>query len=521
MFPSSNNPHQVQARDSDNSPRNSKVTYKLHNINDSHLFGVREDGMLVALKALDRESKEVHSVKVTAYDSGEPSLSSSCEVVVRVVDENDESPIFLSDHYNFELLENQLSGSFVGQVRAEDKDNEPFNITSYSFKMTHFEEWREHFKIDEKTGQIFSKKPLDREEKAEYRFKIMASDRMNKHLSSSATVVVVVVDTNDNQPVFLYPTFDNNTIRLASNLRKSSRIARVRARDEDFGRNSLIEYEISKGNEVGLFEVNSITGELVLTMDLSDDSNALNDSFSLEFTASDKGNPCLSSSAYLNIIIIDSWLFNYDYPNGDYMQGGRRVGVWRWLVRKLSPGRFKNNAVWLVACLSAVVVALLLVAIVITLLWQRKRKHEDGSTDEKNFYCNKNIAENDHKNSHFASGNAAKNKGNYYNGKNKGGRKIEKNEKNNNCFYAKENKKGLSPEVTRKIDLTLTTNNMLTIVFLESYAPCFCFFISYFACQIKISFSLFCFFIFFKVIFFRICLEFILLIFIIFDRLSF
>ncbi|KAJ3595420.1 hypothetical protein NHX12_004724 [Muraenolepis orangiensis] len=59
------------------------------------------------------------------------------------------------------------------------------------------------FVIDEKTGNIHITKPLDREEKDEYRLIATATDRQTEHaLEPSSQFIIRVQDINDNPPVF-------------------------------------------------------------------------------------------------------------------------------------------------------------------------------------------------------------------------------------------------------------------------------------------------------------------------------
>lgn len=57
--------------------------------------------------------------------------------------------------------------------------------------------------IDEKTGNIHVTKPLDREEKDEYRLIATATDRLtDRALEPSSQFIIRVQDINDNPPVF-------------------------------------------------------------------------------------------------------------------------------------------------------------------------------------------------------------------------------------------------------------------------------------------------------------------------------
>lgn len=59
------------------------------------------------------------------------------------------------------------------------------------------------FVIDEKTGNIHVTKPLDREEKDEYRLIATATDRQtDRALEPSSQFIIRVQDINDNPPIF-------------------------------------------------------------------------------------------------------------------------------------------------------------------------------------------------------------------------------------------------------------------------------------------------------------------------------
>lgn len=59
------------------------------------------------------------------------------------------------------------------------------------------------FVIDEKTGNIHVTKPLDREEKDEYRLIATATDRLtDRALEPSSQFIIRVQDINDNPPIF-------------------------------------------------------------------------------------------------------------------------------------------------------------------------------------------------------------------------------------------------------------------------------------------------------------------------------
>ena len=56
------------------------------------------------------------------------------------------------------------------------------------------------FSIDQKTGTISSKATFDRETKASYSLTVRVTDHGQSPLHDTTTVVVTILDTNDNSP---------------------------------------------------------------------------------------------------------------------------------------------------------------------------------------------------------------------------------------------------------------------------------------------------------------------------------
>jgi len=82
----------------------------------------RTDGRLVPrmilLSPLDRESETEYQLRLSAYDGGLPSLSATVDITVKVLDTNDHSPVFDSQLYEVELLENVSVGSVIVRVHV-------------------------------------------------------------------------------------------------------------------------------------------------------------------------------------------------------------------------------------------------------------------------------------------------------------------------------------------------------------------------------------------------------------------
>ena len=206
-------------------------------LDDEDSFVIDDKEILKPIYSFDREVQENYNLTVYVKDSlNAPSHTASTFVHVKVLDENDEKPIFSSTKYHFAVFENfspfVLKPSFqyhpvtVGKIEATDADLEPFN--KFTFKIledkngtaslfpsqhhfsietrTNFYRGRIPFAINSTTGVITCSSLLDREAQAFYSFKVVAIDYfLPQTLQSTCDVVVEILDLNDEAPIFLEP----------------------------------------------------------------------------------------------------------------------------------------------------------------------------------------------------------------------------------------------------------------------------------------------------------------------------
>lgn len=74
------------------------------------------DGLLRVSGGIDRERRATYQLTVIARDRGEPPKTTQTHLVVRVLDENDNSPIFDPKQYSASVAENASIGAMVLQV---------------------------------------------------------------------------------------------------------------------------------------------------------------------------------------------------------------------------------------------------------------------------------------------------------------------------------------------------------------------------------------------------------------------
>ncbi|XP_021572414.1 protocadherin beta-11-like [Carlito syrichta] len=152
---------------------------------------------LVLDKALDYEEQPELDLILAALDGGTPSRSGTALVRVVVVDTNDNFPEFEQTFYEVKIPENSGLGSLVVTVSAWDLDSGTNGEILYSF--THAsEDIRKTFEINQNSGEVNLKAPLDFEAVESYSVIVQATD--GGGLFGKSTVRIQVMDVNDNAP---------------------------------------------------------------------------------------------------------------------------------------------------------------------------------------------------------------------------------------------------------------------------------------------------------------------------------
>ncbi|CAB1456252.1 unnamed protein product [Pleuronectes platessa] len=213
---------------------------------------------------LDREQKDTYNLTIQAEDSGTPPLRATKSLVVKVTDENDNPPHFLKPHYQEMVMENNLPGSCLLAVSAEDPDLGMNGTVSYSIVPGEIKHMDVNTYVSiNPSGRIYSMRSFDHEYTRTFDFKVLARDNGNPSLSSNATVRIVVLDVNDNTPVMTNPPLVNGTaeVSIPRNAGVGYMVTQVKADDYDEGENGRLTYTISEGDRA-FFEIDQVNGEV-------------------------------------------------------------------------------------------------------------------------------------------------------------------------------------------------------------------------------------------------------------------
>uniref|UniRef100_A0A8B9IJS9 Protocadherin gamma-C3 n=1 Tax=Anser cygnoides TaxID=8845 RepID=A0A8B9IJS9_ANSCY len=181
---------------------------------------------------------------------------------MEVRDVNDNSPVFPEKKMVLEILETASPGSRFPLERARDKDVGSNGLQNYSLGSN------SHFSLALGTGKGGAKYPelilqrqLDREQQREVNLLLTATDGGTPPKSGMAQVRIVVLDANDNIPVFSREVYE---ARVAENSPPEQLVVRVTAADPDEGSYGRVRYAFTQTSERSrqLFELNAATGEI-------------------------------------------------------------------------------------------------------------------------------------------------------------------------------------------------------------------------------------------------------------------
>ncbi|XP_070819189.1 protocadherin alpha-7-like isoform X14 [Chaetodon trifascialis] len=223
-------------------------------------------------------------------------------VVVEITDVNDHSPTFPETEQTFEIAEHTLPGRRFQLHTARDPDAGINSIRTYTLTSN------EHFEVNIRQSDagkipfLVLKKSLDREQKDKHTLLVTAVDGGKPQRSGTLNVSIVVLDINDNRPMFSQEIYQ---ISIKENVPFDTSIFKMNATDPDEGINGEIEYSLGKTlrrKVYDIFELDKLTGEIRIKGVVDYEEN---DVYELDVEASDKGTPPLTGECRVIFKIID------------------------------------------------------------------------------------------------------------------------------------------------------------------------------------------------------------------------
>uniref|UniRef100_A0A672TWI0 Protocadherin Fat 3 n=1 Tax=Strigops habroptila TaxID=2489341 RepID=A0A672TWI0_STRHB len=241
----------------------STVNGELTENNKDGVFIIEQDTGLIKLdKRLDHETNPAFHFKVAAtIQLDRVDIVLTVDVEVKVLDVNDNKPMFETASYDAIIMEGMPIGTKLMQVKAVDADSSANGQVTYTLAVeSELEKITEAFTIDSNSGWISTLKDLDHEKDPAFTFAVVASDLGEAlSLSSTTLVSVTVTDINDNAPIFEHDVYRGS---VKESDPPGEVVAVLSTWDEDTSDvNRQVSYHITGGNPKGKFALGLVQNE--------------------------------------------------------------------------------------------------------------------------------------------------------------------------------------------------------------------------------------------------------------------
>jgi hypothetical protein len=251
----------VSATDNDTSPNNIIRFRIVQSVPGAgtDLFKIdANSGLILTKTTLEESTKGCYNLTVEAYNPDQPTLNDLAIVYACIVDIN-QSPSFIQSLYDFDVLENEPRNTYVGTVTANDPDSDASNsnIRYLLLSSTGL------FHINVTTGVLRTLVPLDSDAQSLYILSVVVQDMGQGNLQHTnyTTVIVNVLDLNDNSPQFISDSYESPHV-ITEGIAINTLIFDLEARDIDqYPINKIFNFRITSDPR-DLFEINATTGEL-------------------------------------------------------------------------------------------------------------------------------------------------------------------------------------------------------------------------------------------------------------------
>ncbi|XP_059919761.1 protocadherin alpha-C2-like [Gadus macrocephalus] len=266
----------------------------------------KETGELYIVEKIDREHICNTKSSISCYLKLEIILENPVRIFnieLEILDINDNAPQFRRDSIRLDITESTTAGERFSLSNAVDPDVGTNSVKTYYLSES------EHFNIEVQTGrdgskfaELILKKALDREKQAVHHLVLSAVDGGTPTRSGTASVIVHVLDINDNTPTFHKEEYN---IKVMENSPIGSLVVQLNATDLDEGSNADITYSYSlytseKTQE--MFNINPSNGELTVKGMLNYEDFRIYD---MEIIAMDKGANALSGQCKIKMLVED------------------------------------------------------------------------------------------------------------------------------------------------------------------------------------------------------------------------
>ncbi|XP_044090642.1 LOW QUALITY PROTEIN: protocadherin alpha-5-like [Neovison vison] len=258
-------------------------------------------GEITVKGELDYEDCNLYEINIDAVDRSPFPLTGHCKVIVKLLDENDNTPEMAITSISLPVQENASVGTVIALISLSDRDS------GLNGQVTCTLSPHVPFKLVSTFKNYYSlvlDSALDRESVSNYELVVTARDGGSPPLSATASVSVEVADVNDNAPAFAQPEY---TVFVKENNSPGCHIFTVSARDADAQENarvsySLVERRVGERALSSYVSVHAESGKVYALQPLDHEELEL---LQFQVSARDAGVPPLGSNVTLQVFVLD------------------------------------------------------------------------------------------------------------------------------------------------------------------------------------------------------------------------
>ncbi|XP_034721899.1 protocadherin Fat 3a isoform X4 [Etheostoma cragini] len=274
---------------------NAELHYSIEAGNTGNAFHIEPVlGIITVAHDLDLSSIGHYVLTVRVTDSGSPPLSTTTIVRIAVTLSDNAGPKFPQPEYQAEITENAVVGTSVTMVSAVSQSTLTYDIKQGNTDRV--------FQINQYSGVISTQKHLDYETKASYTLLVQATNMAG--MASNATLLIQLVDENDNPPVFQQLHYHGSISEAAPVnsvvLNSDDSPLVIKATDADRNQNALLVYQIVEDTAKMFFTVDSGTGSIRTITNLDHETFA---TFQFHVHVRDSGRPQMTADSPTEVTI--------------------------------------------------------------------------------------------------------------------------------------------------------------------------------------------------------------------------
>ena len=193
-------------------------------------------------------------------------------------------------------------GSTIIQLTATDPD---FGLNSqvlYRLADSSVSSFGDLFDINEKTGELFTKRPVKYEDGTSYPLSVMAMDRGPNSLPTYVRVLVSVTDVNNHAPeISVNALTESGRAEVAENAGVGMFVAHISVKDADSGINGEVKCTLHND----YFSLEPLFAQEFKVVSTVDFDRELKNEYHINVVCQDMGNPPMTSSIHIPVTVVD------------------------------------------------------------------------------------------------------------------------------------------------------------------------------------------------------------------------